>query len=150
MPTFKKKLIAAVDVGCSCRKLKLSSIFHPKPKRSRHYHHSSASTSSWNTTPTTTTTATFSPNNTSDTTTTTTTAVQGFGWLGGNSLAVEKDTNDPYVDFRDSMLQMIVEKEIYKKDDLRELLNCFLQLNSPYYHGIIVKAFTEIYNNLSN
>ncbi|KAJ0088760.1 hypothetical protein Patl1_32676 [Pistacia atlantica] len=46
------------------------------------------------------------------------------------------------------MLQMILEKEIYSKDDLKELLNCFLQLNSPYHHEIIVRAFTEIWNGV--
>ncbi|KAK4396576.1 Transcription repressor OFP6 [Sesamum angolense] len=75
-------------------------------------------------------------------------AVQGFGRIGGASVAVEKDSDDPYLDFRQSMLQMILEKEIYSKDDLKELLNCFLQLNSPYYHGIIVRAFTEIWNGV--
>ncbi|KAI3518738.1 hypothetical protein L1887_07550 [Cichorium endivia] len=173
MPTIKKKLIlntTAVNVGCgsACRRINLSKIFHLKPnkhKRNRyysdvyhHHHHSSSSVSastSWSTTSTTTSTnATLSPNP-SDTTTQgsmvgSSRAVQGFGWLGGNSLAVEKDSNDPYVDFKESMLQMIMEKEIYAKDDLRELLNCFLQLNSPYYHGIIVRAFTEIWNSLSN
>nr|GMD87124.1 transcription repressor OFP6-like [Ipomoea batatas] len=69
-------------------------------------------------------------------------AVQGFGRIGGESVAVEKDSDDPYLDFRHSMLQMILEKNIYSKDDLKELLNCFLQLNSPYYHGVIVRAFT--------
>ncbi|KAI7997152.1 Transcription repressor OFP6 [Camellia lanceoleosa] len=44
------------------------------------------------------------------------------------------------------MVEMIVAKEIYSRDDLRELLNCFLQLNSPNYHGIIVRAFTEIWD----
>lgn len=63
-------------------------------------------------------------------------------------MAVEKDSDDPYLDFRQSMLQMILENEIYSKDDLKELLNCFLQLNSPYYHGIIVRAFTEIWNGV--
>ncbi|KAK6147273.1 hypothetical protein DH2020_018185 [Rehmannia glutinosa] len=72
----------------------------------------------------------------------------GFGKIGGSSVAVEKDSDDPYLDFRQSMLQMILEKEIYAKDDLKELLNCFLQLNAPYYHGIIVRAFTEIWNGV--
>ena len=49
----------------------------------------------------------------------------------GGSVAVEKDSDDPYLDFRHSMLQMILEKQIYSKDDLRQLLDCFLQLNSP-------------------
>ncbi|GLT81400.1 hypothetical protein SLA2020_527890 [Shorea laevis] len=74
--------------------------------------------------------------------------VRGFGQVGGESVAVEKESDDPYLDFRQSMLQMILEKEIYSKDDMRELLNCFLQLNSPYYHGVIVRAFTEIWNGV--
>ncbi|KAM2242475.1 hypothetical protein ACFX1S_009428 [Malus domestica] len=46
---------------------------------------------------------------------------------------------------RHSMLHMILENEIYSKDDLRELLNCFLQLNFPYNHDIIIRVFTEIW-----
>nr|GMC82501.1 transcription repressor OFP6-like [Ipomoea batatas]GMC89402.1 transcription repressor OFP6-like [Ipomoea batatas] len=75
-------------------------------------------------------------------------AVKGFGRFGGESVAVEKDSDDPYLDFWHSMLQMILEKNIYSKDDLKELLNCFLQLNSPYYHGVIVRAFREIWNDV--
>lgn len=63
-------------------------------------------------------------------------------------MAVEKDSDDPYLDFRHSMLQMILENEIYSKDGLRELLNCFLQLNSPQHHGVIVRAFTDIWNGV--
>lgn len=152
MHTVKKKLIAttSVNIGCgySCRKLNLSKIFHPKPNKNKH-NHNNHSSSSWTTT--TSTTATLSPkysDSTSDGSSSR--PVQGFGWLGGNSLAVEKESRDPYVDFRESMLQMIMEKEIYDKDDLRDLLNCFLQLNSPYYHVFIVNAFAEIWNNIPN
>ncbi|KAM0009591.1 putative transcription factor OFP family [Helianthus debilis subsp. tardiflorus] len=154
MPTINKKLLlntTAVNIGCGggCRRLKLSKIFNPKPyKHKPYYHHSSASTS-WTTTPSTTTTTTFSPDSTAEySEVRSSRAVLGFGKIGGNSLAVEKDSDDPYVDFRESMLQMIMEKEIYGRDDLRELLNCFLQLNDPYYHGIIIRAFTEIWNNV--
>lgn len=66
----------------------------------------------------------------------------------GESVAVVKDSDDPYLDFQDSILQMIIEKEIYSKEDLRELLNCFLSLNSPYHHQIIVRAFMEIWNGV--
>ncbi|CAL5357021.1 unnamed protein product [Camellia sinensis] len=129
-----------VNLGCSsCRRPKLSSIFHPKPPKKHHW-------------------TTLNPHYDYSTTTTTTDdtdddirslrAVQGFGRIGGESVAVEKDSDDPYLDFRRSMLQMILEKEIYAKDDLRELLNCFLQLNSPYYHGVIVRAFTDIWNGV--
>ncbi|KAK3032758.1 hypothetical protein RJ639_034907 [Escallonia herrerae] len=65
-----------------------------------------------------------------------------------NSVAVVKDSDDPYVDFRQSMLQMILEKGIYSKGDLQELLNLFLQLNSPSHHQIIVQAFVEIWNGM--
>jgi uncharacterized protein (TIGR01568 family) len=65
-----------------------------------------------------------------------------------DSIAVEKDSSDPYRDFRHSMLQMILEKEIYSKDDLRELLDCFLRLNSPCHHDVIIKAFKEIWDEV--
>ncbi|CAK9180581.1 unnamed protein product [Ilex paraguariensis] len=162
MSTTKKKLIlntVSVDLGCrSCRRPRLSTIFHPRPKhktptyhKTNPYYSSSASLD----TNTSAATTSFSPNN--DTPThysypesdiKSLRAVQGFGRIGGESVAVEKETDDPYLDFRHSMLQMILEKEIYSKDDLRELLNCFLQLNSPSYHGIIVRAFTEIWNGV--
>ncbi|KAM3288331.1 transcription repressor OFP6-like [Capsicum chacoense] len=128
MSTNKKRFITrsvTIKLGCSssCIRPKFSSIFHPKPRQHK--------------------------NNTDEKTNNYANAektVEGFGRIIGESVAVEKDSDDPYVDFRQSMLQMILEKEIYSKDELRELLNCFLQLNSPYYHGIIVRAFTEIWH----
>ncbi|KAL3326934.1 hypothetical protein AABB24_037578 [Solanum stoloniferum] len=161
MSTTKKRVIlrnVTVKLGCSssCIRPKFSSIFHPKPRRHHsadtaaafRHHKTPNNNYSFSNSPITTAT-TFSPSPTpspahysSDAER----AVQGFGRIGGGSVAVEKDSDDPYVDFRQSMLQMILEKEIYSKDELRELLNCFLQLNSPYYHGIIVRAFTEIWH----
>ncbi|KAI4310590.1 hypothetical protein MLD38_035559 [Melastoma candidum] len=76
--------------------------------------------------------------------------VKGFGRIDGGGIAVEKDSRDPYFDFRHSMLQMIISNEIYSREDLRELLSCFLQLNSPRNHGVIVRAFTEICNGVSS
>ncbi|KAG4981086.1 hypothetical protein JHK85_035044 [Glycine max] len=61
-----------------------------------------------------------------------------------DSIAVEKDSNDPHKDFRASMLQMILEREIYTETDLRELLECFLKLNATCHHQLIVQAFMEI------
>ncbi|KAK7324842.1 hypothetical protein VNO77_28718 [Canavalia gladiata] len=61
-----------------------------------------------------------------------------------NSIAVEKESRDPHKDFRDSMLQMIFEREIFSESDLQELLECFLQLNATCHHQVIVQAFTEI------
>ncbi|KAK4441319.1 Transcription repressor OFP6 [Sesamum alatum] len=62
------------------------------------------------------------------------------------TLAVVKDTDDPYRDFRHSMLQVIFEYEICSRNDLQQLLHCFLELNSPPHHEVIVKAFMEIRN----
>ncbi|KAK4255283.1 hypothetical protein QN277_008298 [Acacia crassicarpa] len=61
-----------------------------------------------------------------------------------DSVAVEKESEDPYKDFRHSMLQMIFEKEMSSESDLKELLEAFLQLNSPRQHDVILKAFSEI------
>ncbi|KAH1142377.1 hypothetical protein GLYMA_12G093200v4 [Glycine max] len=61
-----------------------------------------------------------------------------------NSVAIEKDSSNPYHDFRHSMLQMIFEKEIESENDLQDLLQCFLQLNAQCHHHVIVKAFKEI------
>uniref|UniRef100_A0A0A0LA93 Transcription repressor n=1 Tax=Cucumis sativus TaxID=3659 RepID=A0A0A0LA93_CUCSA len=46
--------------------------------------------------------------------------------------------------YQNSMVQMQHVIVIYSKEDLRGLLRCFLQLNSPSHHGIIVRAFSEI------
>lgn len=63
----------------------------------------------------------------------------------GESVAVVKSSEDPYHDFRDSMLEMILEKQIFQANDLEKLLQCFLSLNSRQHHGVIVEAFTEIW-----
>ncbi|KAG6779843.1 hypothetical protein POTOM_016244 [Populus tomentosa] len=65
-----------------------------------------------------------------------------------DSIAVVKDSDDPFQHFKNSMSQMILEKNIYSKDHLEELLNCFLELNSPCQHDVIVQAFTEIWKEI--
>lgn len=64
------------------------------------------------------------------------------------SVAVVKESDDPLGDFRRSMLQMIVEKEIVDKDGLCELLKRFLALNSPLHHHLILRAFAEIWDGV--
>ncbi|CAN4094371.1 unnamed protein product [Withania somnifera] len=60
------------------------------------------------------------------------------------SLAVVKRSNDPYGDFRESMLEMIMENQIFGDKELKNLLECFLKLNSQYHHGMIIDVFSEI------
>ncbi|MBA0865924.1 hypothetical protein Goshw_016455 [Gossypium schwendimanii] len=64
------------------------------------------------------------------------------------SVAVVQKSEDPYEDFKRSMLEMILEKQMFEANDLEQLLQCFLSLNSRQYHGIIVEAFTEIWETL--
>ncbi|KAB8113442.1 hypothetical protein EE612_052441 [Oryza sativa] len=64
------------------------------------------------------------------------------------SVAVVKESADPLFDFRRSMLQMIVEKEIVGGAELRELLHRFLSLNSPHHHHVILRAFAEIWEEV--
>jgi uncharacterized protein (TIGR01568 family) len=64
------------------------------------------------------------------------------------SVVVVKESNDPLGDFKQSMLQMIVEKEIVDKDELCELLRQFLALNSPQNHRLILQAFAEIWEEI--
>ncbi|KAK1357557.1 Transcription repressor [Heracleum sosnowskyi] len=63
-----------------------------------------------------------------------------------DSFAVVKKSEDPYEDFKKSMMDMIWEKQMFEEADLEQLLECFLSLNSPRHHKVIVEAFAEIWN----
>ncbi|KMT03072.1 hypothetical protein BVRB_8g196310 [Beta vulgaris subsp. vulgaris] len=65
-----------------------------------------------------------------------------------DTFAVVKSSSDPYNDFRTSMVEMIIEKQIFGTKELEELLQCFLSLNSPHHHRVIVDVFTEIWDAL--
>ncbi|KAF1002043.1 hypothetical protein AG4045_005642 [Apium graveolens] len=122
---------ATVNIGCGiCRTASklLSKTFNPKPNHNRTlstprraYKPSYSSTTSSQT-------AENSPyfSDSTDSENPHIKAVQGVRKLGIQSVAVEKDSDDPYLDFRQSMLEMILENEIYCEDDLKELLDCFL------------------------
>ncbi|XWS29314.1 hypothetical protein CRYUN_Cryun24cG0018400 [Craigia yunnanensis] len=64
------------------------------------------------------------------------------------SFAVVKKSEDPYEDFKRSMMEMILEKQMFEEKDLEQLLRCFLSLNSRHHHGVIVQAFVEIWEAL--
>ncbi|CAA6654638.1 unnamed protein product [Spirodela intermedia] len=66
------------------------------------------------------------------------------------SFAVVKNSSDPGKDFRDSMMEMIVENNIRASKDLEDLLACYLSLNSNEYHDVIVKVFEQIWFDLTN
>ena len=64
------------------------------------------------------------------------------------SFAVLKKSKDPYQDFKRSMLEMIREMEMSEAEDLQQLLQRFLALNSRNYHEVIVRAFMEIWQQM--
>ncbi|XP_019184253.1 PREDICTED: transcription repressor OFP1-like isoform X2 [Ipomoea nil] len=61
------------------------------------------------------------------------------------SFAVVKTSQDPRRDFRESMVEMIVENNIRASKDLEDLLACYLSLNSDEYHDLIIKVFKQIW-----
>ncbi|XVF29693.1 hypothetical protein REPUB_Repub15cG0144100 [Reevesia pubescens] len=67
-----------------------------------------------------------------------------------DSFAVVKSSFDPQRDFRDSMVEMIMENNIRASKDLEDLLACYLSLNSDEYHDLIIKVFKQIWFDLND
>lgn len=65
--------------------------------------------------------------------------------LQRESLAVVKSSEDPGRDFKESMVEMIMENNIKESKDLEELLACYLLMNSDEYHEIIINVFKQIW-----
>ncbi|CAH9129318.1 unnamed protein product [Cuscuta epithymum] len=68
----------------------------------------------------------------------------------GSSRVVFRESADPEKDFRESMMEMIIENEMMDWSDreLEELLASYLSLNSHEYHPLIVRAFQQIWVDL--
>ncbi|GMH16563.1 hypothetical protein Nepgr_018404 [Nepenthes gracilis] len=62
--------------------------------------------------------------------------------------AVVKSSSDPYSDFRTSMVEMIIEMQIFGAQEMKQLVQCFLSLNSAYHHRVIIDVFAEIWDTL--
>lgn len=72
----------------------------------------------------------------------------GGGATVGECLAVEKKSRDPRMDFKASMVDMILAKQLFGAQDLERLLICFLSLNNVRHHGLIFEVFSEICETL--
>ncbi|XP_061342762.1 transcription repressor OFP5-like [Gastrolobium bilobum] len=68
---------------------------------------------------------------------------------GLDSFAVIKCSLDPKQDFRDSMIEMIIEKQISQPEEMEELLACYLTLNADEYHDLIIKVFRQVWFDMS-
>lgn len=60
------------------------------------------------------------------------------------SLAIVKTSWNPERDFRESMVEMIVENKMKGSKDFEDLLACYLDLNSDEYHELIIKVFKQV------
>ncbi|KAJ7569801.1 hypothetical protein O6H91_01G094900 [Diphasiastrum complanatum] len=61
------------------------------------------------------------------------------------SIAMIKSSYNPYRDFKTSMLEMILSKKIQEPAKLKELLECYIALNSLSSRELIIAAFEEVY-----
>ncbi|CAD6233539.1 unnamed protein product [Miscanthus lutarioriparius] len=59
--------------------------------------------------------------------------------------AVVKRSRDPYADFRSSMVEMIVGRQLFGPPDMERLLRSYLSLNAPRHHPVILQAFSDIW-----
>ncbi|KAK7349708.1 hypothetical protein VNO77_07304 [Canavalia gladiata] len=66
-----------------------------------------------------------------------------------DSFAIVKSSFNPQKDFRESMVEMIVENNIRASKDLEDLLACYLSLNSDEYHDLIIQVFKQIWFDLA-
>jgi uncharacterized protein (TIGR01568 family) len=60
-------------------------------------------------------------------------------------LAVVKRSKDPYGDFRESMVEVIVGRQVFGAPELERLLESYLSLNAPRLHPVILQAFSDIW-----
>lgn len=62
----------------------------------------------------------------------------------GSGRAVVKRSSNPYMDFRSSMVEMIVEQKVISAKEMERLLQSYLALNATNHHPVIVRAFEDI------
>lgn len=60
------------------------------------------------------------------------------------SVRLSMASEDPYVDFRNSMEEMVVAHRLKDWSCLEELLHCYLKLNDEDTHKFIVLAFVDL------
>lgn len=61
------------------------------------------------------------------------------------SVAIVKESIDPDTDFKESMMEMIMEHNMSTKEEFEQLLACYLSLNPGTYRELIVKVFEQIW-----
>ncbi|PHT60343.1 hypothetical protein CQW23_02706 [Capsicum baccatum] len=65
-----------------------------------------------------------------------------------SAIVMGLDSKDPFVDFRESMEEMVEAHGVQDWESLEELLTCYLKVNCKSNHGYIVGAFVDLLVNL--
>ncbi|KAF2307697.1 hypothetical protein GH714_030914 [Hevea brasiliensis] len=60
------------------------------------------------------------------------------------SVVLSMDSQDPYVDFKKSMEEMVEAHGLKEREGLEELLCCYLKVNANSNHGYIIGAFVDL------
>lgn len=60
------------------------------------------------------------------------------------SVALAMESEDPYLDFKKSMQEMVESHGLEEWDRLEELLRWYLKMNGKHNHGFIVGAFVDV------
>ncbi|KAL6006635.1 hypothetical protein ACLOJK_032128 [Asimina triloba] len=61
-----------------------------------------------------------------------------------DSVCAVKFSGDPFVDFRESILEMIREVGVQNWEEMEELVYCYVVINSPEVHALIGDAFMSL------
>ncbi|KAG8085175.1 hypothetical protein GUJ93_ZPchr0010g10697 [Zizania palustris] len=69
----------------------------------------------------------------------------GRGRRRRSGIAVVKASAEPATDFRESMVEMVVENGVRAPEDLLDLLEWYLSVNSREHHGVIMEVFRSIW-----
>ncbi|KAH7296405.1 hypothetical protein KP509_26G022300 [Ceratopteris richardii] len=67
----------------------------------------------------------------------------------GDSVALVKISYSPHEDFRKSIYEMIMDRDLEESPmEVEELLYCYLELNPPELHELIVEVFSEVWSSI--
>lgn len=66
------------------------------------------------------------------------------------SICAVKYSSDPFMDFRQSILEMIEEVGVKDWEEMEELVYCYVALNSADVHPLIAHAFLSVHAIVAN
>lgn len=64
--------------------------------------------------------------------------------INSTFVVIEMETKDPFLEFKESMKEMVEAHGVENMDGLAELLNCYLRVNGKCNHGYIIGAFVDL------